>query len=144
MKNAMNYEQLKPETCWPLSTANKTVERNFAGEPVVYLGTYVEPVRNGLRAIVTVDLMDGWQAGHWLHLSISRADRVPTWAELVRARDALGYKEWLFIQMLAPASAWLNVHDYCMHLYHRLDQETVPRVLWDQEGATGARYGEHG
>lgn len=111
---------------------------------MVDLGAYtrIETDADPLCAIVTVDLygeaVDG--AGAWLHMSCSRARRMPTWDDLVLAREELGFGERIFVQLLPPVKYWLNIHNYCLHVFHRLDAETVPRMLWDQEGATGEFY----
>lgn len=99
-----------------------------------------------LNAMVTVDLLNTFEqgAGVWLHMSVSRKTRLPTWDDLVLAREELGFKDLLFIQLLPPTRAWLNVHSYCLHLLHRLDAEVVPRMLWDQEGADGENYRKPG
>lgn len=137
----IDFEALRPQTNWRhLRCWRAEIEPNL-----ISFGTFIEPVaRDQLRAIVTVDLLDKWGGGYWLHVSVSRERRLPTWGDLVRARDALGFKERCFVQLVPPASAWLNVADHCLHLLHRIDQDTVPRGLWDQEGADGSRYGEHG
>lgn len=105
-------------------------------------GMFVQRIRDPLRAMVSIDDY-GHEDGNWLHISISRASRLPSWADLVTARDELGYRDWFFMQMLPPARNWLNVHKYTMHLLSRLDRETVPRVLWTQDGADGSAYGQH-
>lgn len=108
---------------------------------VIDLGAWAREARDPLVAIVTVDLYDRFgQAGHWLHLSFSRRGRLPSWPDLVSARDELGYGERVFVQMLPPKTFWLNVHPYCLHMVSRLDGETVPRQLWDQVGCDGAAY----
>jgi hypothetical protein len=136
-----DFEAFRPKTQWQAVPTSEFVRREGH---VIDLGTYVQPLRDGLRAIVTIDLASDVGAGDWLHLSISRARRLPTWGDLVTARDALGYEDIYFVQQLPPRRNWLNVHSFCLHLLHRLDQETVPRLLWaDQEGATGKNY-EHG
>jgi hypothetical protein len=133
--------ELAPRTRW---TRIETHPEVVAQPYVVGLGTYLQPQRDGLRAIVTLDLADDLGAGNWLHLSVSRARRLPTWGDLVSTRDALGYEELYFLQQLPPRRHWLNVHPYCLHLLHRLDQEAVPRLLWEgQEGGDGSNY-EHG
>jgi hypothetical protein len=108
--------ELAPRTRW---TRIETHPQVVAQPYVVGLGTYLQPQRDGLRAIVTLDLADDLGAGNWLHLSVSRERRLPTWGGL-------------------------NVHPYCLHLLHRLDGDAVPRLLWEgQEGGDGSRY-EHG
>lgn len=107
----------------------------------VDLGAFIRrEARSPLHAIITLDLMDAWNAGTWLHLSVSRPTRLPTWGDLVIAREELGYTDRAFVQLLPPKSHWLNIAGHVLHLFHRIDAETVPRMLWDQEGCDGTAY----
>lgn len=139
-----DYSILRPA---PGNWTAAPVPRMLATEPnIVSLGAFVRNERrHPLRALVSVDLYDAHTAtaGHWLHVSVSRPNRLPTWADLVLAKEELGY-DLVFVQLLPPRSAWLNVHSYCLHLFSRLDAETLPRVVWDQEGADGAGYRTEG
>lgn len=132
-------DQLRPTTTW----RHRGVPSSFAGiSECLCFGAYEQRVlRDPLLAIVTID--NYGDEGKWLHLSVSRAGRIPSWSDLVTARDELGYREWLFVQIVAPASRWINVHRYTMHLWSRLDRETVPQAVWDQQGADGQTYGDH-
>jgi hypothetical protein len=139
--NVDKLETLRPRTSWPRVTTPAMVT---AHGRVIGLGTYLQPVRDGLRAIVTLDLAADLGAGNWLHISVSRTRRLPTWGDLVTARDALGYQDVYFLQQVPPRRYWLSVHDHCLHLLHRIDQDAVPRMLWAEEpGADGSNY-EHG
>jgi hypothetical protein len=65
--------------------------------------------------------------GHlWVHLSLAGRDRVPTWPELVEARDWLLGPEARAIQVLPPASEHVNLHPYCLHLWHCADGSPLP------------------
>lgn len=134
-----DYSALRPITTWK----HKPFPAFEAHPNAICFGYYEQPSRDPLRAIVSVDLPPDHPDGHWLHLSISRARRLPTWGDLCTARDQLGYRERLFVQMVPPASAWLNMHSYCLHLICRLDGETIPAVMW-QQGGDGSRYGKRG
>jgi hypothetical protein len=99
------------------------------------------PFRRGkLTVLVSVDDYSVLGDGVWGHCSLARPDRDPTWAEIKIVRDAVFGPEALVVQVLAPASKWLNVNSHCFHLWHRLDDWTVPTSLWDQVGADGSRY----
>lgn len=128
---------LQPATKWA------RLEHRIQVPECIHLGTYAETrdVR-ALRAIVTIDLLDAWGSGTWLHVSVSRERVLPTWSDLVRAREALGYGDRLFVQLLPPRSHWLNYAGHVLHLWHRLDAATVPTPLWDQVGADGEGYGK--
>lgn len=79
---------------------------------------------NGLVAIVTVaNELDGKR---WVHLSVSRAARLPSWDDLTSARDAFLGPEALAVQVLAPKSRHINIHAHCLHLWKCLDGDPVP------------------
>lgn len=77
----------------------------------------------GLRVIASSAIeLDGKR---WLHVSCSRAVRLPTW-------DDLGDVKALFIgpgryayQVFPPASKHVNLHSYCLHLWCCLDGDAV-------------------
>ncbi len=50
------------------------------------------------------------------HLSISCADREPTWQEIKDARYSLLRGRWM-AQLLPPPDKYTNVHPYTFHLY---------------------------
>lgn len=79
---------------------------------------------NGLAAILTVaNELDGKR---WIHLSVSRATRLPSWDDLVSVRDAFLGPEALCVQVLAPKSRHVNIHPFCLHLWRCLDSDPVP------------------
>jgi hypothetical protein len=136
---AKNYGSLKPS---PLNW--KWFATPAMPAEVYPLGCY-KRIENGvgpLSVILTVDYYGQFEpgAGDWLHMSVTRSNRLPSWEDLVIAREELGFKDRMFVQLLPPTKYWLNVHKYCLHLFSRMDGDTVPRILYDQEGATGENY----
>lgn len=91
--------------------------------------------RAKLSLLITVDDFESFEpgAGVWAHASLARPDRDPTWREIKEVRDLVFGKESVVIQVLAPASHWLNVHEHCFHLQMRIDAPTIPKVLYAQE-----------
>lgn len=53
----------------------------------------------------------------WLHLSISRPKSLPTWEDLVQARDCIFGPNRKCYQVLAPRYEHVNIHPYCLHLW---------------------------
>lgn len=133
------------QEAWPKTHWRKIGLRLDLPE-AIHLGTFERSrdKRAPIRAIATVDLMDRWNAGAWLHLSVSRPNRLPTWGDLVVAREELGYGARVFVQLLPPVTHWLNVGGFVLHLFHRIDGDTVPQPLWDQEGCDGSTYRKPG
>lgn len=76
-----------------------------------------------LRAIGSTDTdADGVV---WRHLSVSRADRYPTWDELTEARYRFFEEETEVVQFLPPRSEYVNLHPNCFHLWQRLDGKRI-------------------
>lgn len=138
---ALDYSRLTPR---PTNWDRYHVPRALDGTHVIWLGSFKrrEPGRDPLRCLVSVDLYEEGpvQDGHWLHISVSRGYRLPTWPDMCRVRDELGFADRLFVQLIPPASHWLNLHEYTLHLWSRIDAESVPRSIWDQIGTDGSHY----
>lgn len=70
----------------------------------------------------------------WIHASIARPDRMPTYADLKLLHAAVFGERWAY-QVFAPPSDHVNIHNYALHLFGRLDGE---RVLPDFTCGTGS------
>ena len=88
---------------------------------------YVSERDENVRVIETVE--DHGSNGQWRHCSISRADRYPTWAEIVQVRTRFFLDSDYVVQILPPSGEYVNVHPNCFHLWARLDQPTIPPDL---------------
>lgn len=80
---------------------------------------------------LTVILSAAPQAdGHiWLHFSISRTqvtEVLPSWDQLVRAKEALLGADTKAIQVLPPRKQWVNIHPGVLHLWVCLDADPLP------------------
>jgi hypothetical protein len=79
---------------------------------------------SGLRVITTLE------EGVWLHVSVSRPNREPSWYELVSVKKIFMGNRFA-VQFLPPEEHYLNLHQHCLHLWCRVDDEPiVPDVLW--------------
>ena len=68
--------------------------------------------------------------GVWLHVSVSRMGRLPSWSDLKRAKKMfLGDR--VAIQLFPPEASWINIAD-CLHLFTRLDADTVDSRMWEK------------
>jgi hypothetical protein len=77
----------------------------------------------GYIVIISGTVKDG---GRWVHLSFSRGDRVPDWEELKAVKSRFLGDETLAVQVFPPKSQWVNVHPYCLHLWHCVDGDPLP------------------
>jgi hypothetical protein len=79
---------------------------------------------SGLRVIMTLEL------GVWLHVSVSRPNREPSWYELTSVKKLFMGNRFA-IQILPPEEHYLNLHQHCLHLWARVDDEPIiPDELW--------------
>lgn len=66
-----------------------------------------------------------WEDGHdWAHASIARPDRMPTYADLKLLHAAVFDGRFAY-QVFAPPSEHVNIHEYALHLWGRLDGVNV-------------------
>lgn len=76
----------------------------------------------------------GREMGRWL-LSVSHAERVPTWGELGFARDSLLPEDaWMMIAH-PPRRYWLNVDRRVLHLWEFRDDTLIDQFKWEGEQA---------
>ena len=57
----------------------------------------------------------------WEHVSVSREDRCPTWAEMDKIKRMFWNNDEAVIQLHVPRSQHVNVHPNCLHLWRPID-----------------------
>jgi hypothetical protein len=64
----------------------------------------------------------------WLHLSMSYADRLPSYSEMTATMRAIMGNDAVAIHFLAleSQSEWINVHEFCLHWWHCVDGSPLP------------------
>jgi len=55
----------------------------------------------------------------WDHVSVSLADRCPTWDEMQRVKQLFWGDDETVVQYHPRADAYHNEHPYCLHLWKR-------------------------
>jgi hypothetical protein len=80
---------------------------------------------SGMRVIVSVDQAPGER---WLHVSCSYADHLPSWSDLKAVKTVFIGREAEAWQILAPESEWVDDMEYTLHLWHRLEEDSVARA----------------
>lgn len=60
----------------------------------------------------------------WLHASIACTDRMPSYDDLVLLHNAV-FGERFAYQVFAPSTQHVNIHQYALHLWGRLDGKPV-------------------
>lgn len=75
----------------------------------------------------------------WDHVSVSRADRVPSWAEMEHVKRLLFHDFETAMQLHVPPSEHVNNHPNCLHLWRPTDR-TIPLPPSILVGVKGLDY----
>jgi hypothetical protein len=75
------------------------------------------------RGILRIIASDGMG---WEHVSVSRSDRTPSWAEMEQVKRAFFKDDETAMQLHVPPTDHISVHPYCLHLW-RPHGKVIPR-----------------
>lgn len=62
----------------------------------------------------------------WVHVSVARPERMPSWEDLVFAKEFILGRETTALQVIPPRSRYVNQHPYCLHVWHCVDGDVTP------------------
>lgn len=62
------------------------------------------------RFFAVASATDGWE-----HLSVSLANRTPTWQEMAMVASLFFHPEERLVMYRPPRSEYVNIHDHCLH-----------------------------
>jgi hypothetical protein len=62
----------------------------------------------------------------WVHVSLSRPSRLPSWEDVRKVKDAFIGRERKALQILPPQAEYVNIHNHVLHLWHCLDGDGLP------------------
>jgi hypothetical protein len=74
----------------------------------------------------------------WDHVSVSLADRCPTWEEMCFIKELFFERDEPAMQ-LHPVKDYVNNHPYCLHLWRPLDVE-IPLPFPEMVGIPGLKF----
>jgi hypothetical protein len=89
------------------------------------LGPEVE-VYGGFNKTVIISQEIQRDNQRWLHVSVSRQDRIPDYEELQEIKRVFVGPDKLALQVFPPAEEHVNIHPRCLHLWSCLDSRPVP------------------
>jgi len=62
---------------------------------------------------------EGEHGGDWEHVSVSTADRCPTWDEMQQVKELFWKDTETVIQIHPPKEHYINYHPFCLHLWKK-------------------------
>lgn len=79
---------------------------------------------DGLCVIASVDVKRDNKA--WLHVSMSRKSRLPSYEDMARVKRLFIGDESTAYQIFPPANEHVNTHEFCLHLWCCIDGRVTP------------------
>jgi hypothetical protein len=88
-------------------------------------------LRDSLSLLASVDRFGPDEGGGaWYHVSVAgTGKRLPTWSQLTDVKG-VWFGDVLVVQILPTRAEYVNVHEHCLHLWHRLDGPTLAGGPW--------------
>jgi len=72
-------------------------------------------ISDGLKVLASCDRIEDqtW----WLHVSLSRGRRLPSWEELRNVKELFIGRQHVAVQVFPADRDYINLHPYCFHLW---------------------------
>lgn len=62
----------------------------------------------------------------WLHLSVSRKGRLPSWDDMKFVKDTFAGEDALALQVFPPKAEFVNINPFVLHLWVCLTERVTP------------------
>ena len=69
----------------------------------------------------------------WIHVSVALPRRLPSWEELTKIKNEFLGRDANAIQVLASDDTHVNIHYFCLHIWHPLQESSRLPNLHDLE-----------
>lgn len=90
--------------------------------------------RSQTLALISIRVENDHWDSVWVHLSVSRPDRIPDWDELAELKKLL-MPDLKAIQVFPTEAEWVSIHPNVLHLWARLDgQDGIPDFRREVDG----------
>jgi len=82
---------------------------------------------DGIKVIAEVEMqLHDATLDPWIHVSFSREDRMPDYADMKRVKDRFIGKKRKAIMVMPPESEHYNFHKHCLHWFSPLTRDPLP------------------
>lgn len=75
---------------------------------------------------VMVDCVKKEDGKFWAHVSFSRPDRMPSYFDMADVKRLFIGENLKAIMVLPPSSHHVNIHSFCLHLWHCTSEDGLP------------------
>ena len=66
----------------------------------------------------------------WLHVSFSYPDRLPPYEKLIQIKNIFIGPDKKAIQVFPQEKEHVNLMEFCLHLWHCIDGDSLPDFAW--------------
>lgn len=87
---------------------------------------YVHRLINKMTVLRSISFMEN--GDNWIHVSVSRPDRIPSWEEIAKVKSEFIGDELEAVHVIPKSSDHINVHAYCMHLWAPIKTTELPNL----------------
>jgi hypothetical protein len=89
-------------------------------------GAFMVPLKANKQTVAVISSDEGG----WEHVSVSRTDRCPTWAEMCEVK-AMFWGEDVWVLQYHPARAdYVNAHPFCLHMWRPVGEYFPTPPAW--------------
>ena len=89
-------------------------------------GAFLIPLKTNRQTVLVI----ASDEGGWEHVSVSREDRCPTWAEMCEVKDIFFAPDEVVVQFHPARSEYVNFHRYCLHLWRPVGEQLPTPPAW--------------
>lgn len=83
-------------------------------------------VNKSLGLVVISSMAKELDGKFWQHVSLSRKSKVPSYDDMCLVKKLFIGEDKKAIQIFAQKSDHVNIHPYCLHLWHCIDGDSLP------------------
>jgi hypothetical protein len=127
--SAEAFKEANPDAdiSWPEMPTNRELPPGWGirGEFDPYMTFYRRREAKGALNVAVSARVEA-DGRRWLHVSVSRNERMPSYQDMKDAKRIFVGPERIAYQVFAPESKHVNVHRFCLHLWCPLDGPVTP------------------
>lgn len=64
-----------------------------------------------------------------IHISVSRKDRLPSYYDMKYVKNLFLGNDKLAVHLYPPSNENVNIHNYCLHLWHGLNEKGWKNII---------------
>lgn len=121
MINIPSHWKKEPDFIFPPGSGNRAA------------WVYAHRIAVGFNVMISKSEMD--DGSWWLHISVSKPNRLPTWDEMKKVKDEFLGEDTEAFHIIPKKKDFVNVHRFCLHMWSPLGTQTrlpnLQNIKWE-------------